>query len=231
MQPARDEQHVAVAPAVLRVGHLPFLSRRRVAKKSWHGAQADAAGLPPSTSWHVRLIHAFDRDDRLDDFWESHSIGASVAPTGRTLPTTVEDPDLVAALAAPLTEAVERQWMSRDLDVTGANASPRGDTTVPLRELVRLTNRHQQLTDDGARARNDLVIRLDTENARSVALAREVDRLAAALARVAEQREEDLAVAVAERNAVVNSRSWRSTALLRWFGARVRRGPRAVRRP
>lgn len=88
-----------VNPSVLRVGHLPLISKRRLVNKADHGRCLIEEGYPPDHGWQNQALYKLELAGGLETFWQSHSIGA--LPEGdqaNFLPNTVDDQSLTAVL-------------------------------------------------------------------------------------------------------------------------------------
>ena len=95
-------------PSVLRVGHLPLLSKRRLKLKAEHGRLVIEEGYPPNHGWQNQALYQLELAGGLETYWRNHSFGA--LPEGEQvdcLPNTVDDHSLTAALEMAVDSFIE----------------------------------------------------------------------------------------------------------------------------
>jgi hypothetical protein len=93
----------SVDPNILRVGHLPLLSRRRLGGRCEQGKALREAGFSEDHGWQSQMLSRLLESGELDAFWLRHSDHQSGVGTGlrSQCPKTVTDD----ALSSILTDA------------------------------------------------------------------------------------------------------------------------------
>jgi hypothetical protein len=97
-----------IDPSVLRVGHVPLLSKRRLKLKAEHGRLVIEEGYPPNHGWQNQALYQLELAGGLETYWRNHSFGA--LPEGEQvdcLPNTVDDHSLTAALEMAVDSFIE----------------------------------------------------------------------------------------------------------------------------
>jgi hypothetical protein len=91
--------------STLRVGHVPLLSRRRLALKSEQGAALIRAGFDPGHGWQSQMIYRLHIAETIDDFWRNHSVTNDRPHQSNTsFPVTVLDESLAQAINIVITQ-------------------------------------------------------------------------------------------------------------------------------
>ena len=94
--------------STLRVGHLPLLSRRRLALKSKQGAALIRAGFDPDHGWQSQMIYRLDIAETLEKFWRHHSVTDDLPHESiGSFPVTVLDESLAQAINIVITQLGE----------------------------------------------------------------------------------------------------------------------------
>ncbi len=219
-------KEITLDPSVVRVGHVPFLSRRRLDRRCQRGRALKEEGFPPTHGWQSQMLSRIDEDGQLDTFWLNHSVHAKtgIQADRAAEPVTTIDMTLSNAFKAATTN------LSTALR-TNDNGTPEKPTSLSDQgtswsAITRSV--HRQLVErDAAIAERDAAIA-----ERDAAIA---ERDAAIAERDAAAAERDTAIAerdtaIADRDAAVNraeviegSKSWRLTTWLRRVRATFRR--------
>jgi hypothetical protein len=113
---------MTMVASTLRVGHLPLLSRRRLALKSEQGAALIRAGFDSGHGWQSQMIHRLDIAETLDDFWHNHSLTDDLPHQfNGSFPVTVVDESLAQAINIVITQL-------GDLDAEASENSQSSDS-------------------------------------------------------------------------------------------------------
>jgi hypothetical protein len=140
---------IALKPTQLCTAHFPFLSRTRLLEKAKQGELLINAGFPKSHGWQSQMTYSFLQDTRLDEFWDSHSIGNNTGKEDRISPSVVIDDRFQKAID-PVLSLLEDSFgpsfeQKTEPDVPVADIS--NDTQVSFQALIQLSRRYQSLAD------------------------------------------------------------------------------------
>ncbi len=80
----------------LEVAHFPFLSKNRLASRVSRKKQLTNQGFSPMQGWQSQMIATFHHENRLDDFWNAHSISKN--PAIGKKPSTVKDQRFIQSI-------------------------------------------------------------------------------------------------------------------------------------
>ncbi len=91
-------------PSSLRVGHVPLLSRRRLALKCEQGAALIRAGFAPGHGWQSQMLYRLQIAGALEDFWRNHSVTDDLPhQLNNSFPVTALDESLAQAIKMVIT--------------------------------------------------------------------------------------------------------------------------------
>ncbi len=204
----------------LRVAHIPYLIRKRLEQKARQGQLHIQHRLPNCHGWQNQMLYWLSQDNKLDQFWESHTISHHNDSNNGTLPSYVIDDSFVRALE-PVLCLLEDGLDSRTLRRTGEldlSSRKSDDTQIPFRTAVHLTRKCQLIADSLRQERDAIVAERNAIVAERDAIVTERDAIVAERDAIATERNaivtERHAIA-AERDAILNSRIWRYTRFLR----------------
>ena len=147
----------------LRVAHSPFLFRNGLELKARQGQLLIQDRFPATHGWQNQMIYKFSQENKLGQFWKSHSIAPHNDSSDGTLPSYVIDDGLVQAIE-PVLCLLEDGWDSRILQRTGEpglSSRKSDDTQIPFRAAVQLTREFQLIADSLRRERDALVTERD----------------------------------------------------------------------
>ena len=211
----------------LRVAHFPLLTGKRLELKARQGRLVIQDRFPAYHGWQNQMIYRFSQDDKLDQFWESHTITPHNDSNDRTLPSYVIDDGFVQAIE-PVLCLLEEGLDSRILQKNGEPDLSTGrsdDTQIPFRTAVQLTRKFQLIADSLCLERDALVTERNALVAERDAIVTQRDAIVTQRDAIVTQRdaivtERDALVTerdalVTERDAILNSRTWRYTRFLR----------------
>ena len=217
---AKVEDTFNVAVDTLRAAHLPFLSKQRLHLKARQGQLLIRDKFPAYHGWQSQLVYKLQGTGKLDEFWESHSIGDCDASNLRKMPSFENDQSFSLAIEPTLSLLEKKSGLKRFRNKV-ENPSVSGeeeDTKIPFRTAIYSIRKSQLLADSILRGRNALSVEYDALAEERKALSMKYDALAEE--RNALSMKYDTLAAghsrlVAERDAIMNSRTWRYTRFLR----------------
>jgi hypothetical protein len=143
---------------VLRVVHLPLLSRSRLDGKARTGQLKVQDHFPAWHGWQNQMMWRLSQEGRLDEFWQNHSIAArekseSSSPTGFAL-----DDSFVRAIE-PVLRLFEDGFGSRVLQRGATQDSSMrepADSQIPFGTAVHACRKLQLIADSGQAAQLQL---------------------------------------------------------------------------
>jgi hypothetical protein len=147
----------------LRVAHFPFLTGKRLELKARQGQLLIQDRFPAAHGWQNQMIYKSSQENKLGQFWKSHSIAPHNDSNDTTLPSYVIDDGFVQAIE-PVLFLLEDGWDSRILQRTGQpdlSSGKSDDTQIPFRAVVQLTREFQLIADSLRQERDALVAERD----------------------------------------------------------------------
>ncbi len=128
----------------LRAAHFPLLSRKKLERKVRQGQRLVQDGFPPTHGWQNQMIYRFSQENKLNEFWQSHSISSSNDTGGRTLPSFIIEDGFVQAIE-PTLRLIDKSLDSSMLAVTEGDLSTRrlDDSPIPFGAIVSLARNLQ----------------------------------------------------------------------------------------
>lgn len=171
----------------LRAVHFPLLSRQKLDRKVRHGQRLIQDGFPATHGWQSQMIYEFSQQNKLDEFWHSHTISSGNDSNNRTLPSFIIEDGFVRAIEPTLRMLEKSLYTSlltageQDLSTARSNDAP-----IPFSVIIPLV-----------------------QNIQSLLLER--DKLINERDKLINERE----TAIAERDLLINSSSWRYTEFIR----------------
>jgi hypothetical protein len=137
-------QTLTLSADELRVAHFPLLSRRKLERKVKHGQRLNQDGFPATHGWQSQMIYKFSQENKLDEFWHSHTISAGNDSNSRTLPSHIIEDGFVQAIE-PTLRLIEKSLDSSMLTVAEGDLSTRrlDDSPIPFCTIVPLARNLQ----------------------------------------------------------------------------------------
>jgi hypothetical protein len=128
----------------LTAAHFPLLSGRKLERKVKHGQRLAQDGFPATHGWQSQMIYRFSQENKMDEFWHSHSISSSNDSSSRTLPSLIIEDGFVQAIE-PTLRLVEKSLEPSMLTVTEGDLSARrlDDSPIPFGAIVPLARNLQ----------------------------------------------------------------------------------------
>jgi hypothetical protein len=140
-------------PSVLRVGHLPLLSKRRLKLKAEHGKLVIDEGYPPNHGWQNQALYKLELTGGLETYWRNHSIGGGQEDEQACcVPNTVDDQSLTAALEKAVDSFIEFNQPTQNEMDTEDLVDFSG-----LENVLKMTHHLQSQYHSALFERNDLV--------------------------------------------------------------------------
>ena len=148
-----------IAADELRAAHFPYLIRKRLEQKVRQGQLHIQHSFPTYHGWQNQMIYRLSQENKLGQFWESHSITPHNDSNDRTLPSYVIDDGFAQAIE-PVLRFLEDGLDSRILQRTeelDLSSGKSDDTQIPFLTAVQLTRKFQLIADSLRRERDALV--------------------------------------------------------------------------
>lgn len=120
--------------------HLPFSTRKRLENKARHGEDFVRRGVPPKHGWQQQVIYRLETENKLDWFWERHSVDDTI-PGLTSGPRFLQDDGFVDAIDSTV-DTLEMIFQSNDLKRVGDSEiqlSCGDETGIPISDVVKLT--------------------------------------------------------------------------------------------
>jgi hypothetical protein len=204
---------LAISTDELRAAHFPLFSRQKLERKVKHGRRLILDAFPPTHGWQSQMIYEFSQQNKLDEFWHSHTIPSGNKINNRTVPSHIIEDGFVQTIE-PTLHLIEK---SLDLSLLASgkqDLSTLDNSAIPFSIIVPLAQsiRSMLLERDKLIAERDAaVIERDAVVAERDATVAERDATVAERDAAMAERNE----IVAERDALVSSLSWRYTEFIR----------------
>ena len=217
-----------MAPAALRVAHLPMSTFDHLVRKRALGAIYAEQGYPPEHGWQAQMFHRLWQAGTLDAFWQRHTTDTGAgAGTGRR-PTLQRDDGLVEALE-PTLALLAAHFGPRLDSPPGGSATrperPAAERTISVGTAVRLAHAIQSVGRDltaeyrrAATALADVTGQRDRMSAVLDEVIAERDAIAARFAELAAERN----LVAADRDRIADERDQAGAALDRLADERDR---------
>ena len=209
----------------LRVGHLPLLSRRRLALKSEQGAALIRAGFAPGHGWQNQMIFRMEIAETLDDFWRNHSVTDDLPHQSNTsFPVTVVDESLAQAINIVITQlgdlGAQTSENSHSSDITGLSRDELWSGAISsINRLIK--------------TRDALVVERDALAAERDAITVERDALAAEIEHLEVRRTAAESVVDVHRQEIsklTSSKAFRLGMFITWPARHLRSAMAALKR-
>ena len=152
-------QEVHLGSEEMSTAHFPFLTKLKLFEKAKQGELLIKAGFPAGHGWQNQMIYAFLQGNRLDEFWDTHSIGKQTSIDGRMSPSfTIDDrfPRAIDQVLLFLEDGLGSYVKHRTADDESAGQGPT-ETQISFRTMVHVTRKFQ-LIADSIRYRPDAVL-------------------------------------------------------------------------
>jgi hypothetical protein len=189
-----------IDPSVLRVGHLPLLSKRRLKLKAEHGRLLIGEGYPPSHGWQTQALYQLELAGGLETYWRNHSIGALLeGEQACCVPNTVDDQSLTAALEKAVDSFIEFNQPTQNEIDTEDLVDFSG-----LENVLKMTHHLQSQYHSALFERNDLVTKVSLLEKKAIEKDAAIHELRTTI------------------ESIKRSTSWRMTAPARYLSKKLR---------
>jgi hypothetical protein len=142
-------QEFQFRPDEISAAHFPFLTKARLLGKAKQGEFYIKAGFPAGHGWQDQMIYRLLRENRLDEFWDRHSIGKQTGGDGGIFPSFKIDDRFPRAIDQTLSflgNSLGSDIMQRTVYDGSAGQSPT-ETQISFRTMVQVTRKFQLIAD------------------------------------------------------------------------------------
>lgn len=122
------------------VAHFPFLSKNRLATRVSRKKQLNKQGFSPMQGWQSQMIASFHEENRMDDFWNAHSISDISIKAKK--PSTERDLRFSQSIEPVIISLKDKLVMPESFACLGE------DTQVPFDVLVQSFKKFKLMSAD-----------------------------------------------------------------------------------